>query len=36
MIVNCPKCSKKTALLNDVCEHCGAKVKHCPECENIV
>ena len=36
MIINCPECGKKTALLNDTCEHCGIKVKKCPECENVV
>ncbi len=36
MVVNCPKCGKKTALINDTCEHCGIKVKHCEECGNIV
>ena len=36
MIVNCPSCGKKTALINDECEHCGEKAKHCPECENIM
>ena len=36
MIINCPKCGKKTALTNDTCEHCGIKVKHCPECQNVV
>lgn len=36
MIVNCPKCNKKTALSNDTCEHCGIRVKSCPECGNIM
>lgn len=36
MVVNCPECGKKTALLNDTCEHCGIKVKKCPECGNVV
>jgi len=36
MVVNCPKCGKKTALLNNVCEHCGVKTRVCKECGNIV
>lgn len=36
MLVNCPNCGEKTALLNNVCEHCGSKVKKCTECGNVV
>ena len=36
MIINCPECGKKTAMLNDTCEHCGIKLKKCPECENVM
>lgn len=36
MVVSCPGCGKKTALLNNVCEHCGIKVKKCIECGNIM
>lgn len=36
MLVQCPNCGQKTALLNNTCEHCGCKTKTCPECGNIV
>ena len=35
MIANCPKCGKKTAFLNNRCEHCGCNIRICPECGNI-
>lgn len=36
MLVQCPNCGQKTALLNNTCEHCDCKTKTCPECGNIV
>lgn len=36
MLMNCPKCGKKTALLDNVCEFCGCKTKICEECGNVV
>ncbi|MBR2646037.1 MAG: zinc ribbon domain-containing protein [Clostridia bacterium] len=36
MIISCPKCGQKTAMLKLTCEHCGYKAKRCEECGNLI
>lgn len=36
MICVCPKCGKKFNSEQQMCEHCGCKIKICSECGNVV